>query len=76
MGIVVQDNVAFTVGSAGTLAIPGASPGVSPSKAQLDTNYGTHRGAMGLDDGLVPHLYIRASNGDWYVFNVDSTIVV
>lgn len=76
IGIVVQDNISFTVGSAGTLAIPGASPGVSPTKAQLDSNYGDHRGAMGLDDGLVPHLYIRASNGDWFVFLVDSTITV
>jgi len=77
LGIVVQDNIAFTVGTAGTIAIPVGSPNpVLPTKAELDTLYGSHKGAIGLDEGLIPHLFARSNNGDWQRINVDTTITV
>lgn len=70
------DNVSATVGSAGMLAMPQAIPPTVPTKADLDTRYGTHKGAMGIDTGLIPHLFVRSINGDWFRFNVDFTVTV
>jgi len=70
------DNLASTTGSAGTLAMPQGLPPVVPTKAQLDTIYGTHKGSMGIDTGLVPHLFVRSISGDWYRIDVDFTVVI
>jgi len=70
------DDAASTTGSAGMLAMPQAIPPVVPTKADLDGFYGTHKGAMGIDTGLLPHLFVRSNNGDWFRFDVDFTVTV
>lgn len=76
LGIVVQDNVSFTVGTGGMLAVPALSVFGADSKAQLDVAYGTHKGAIGLSDGTAPGtMYMRHDNGNWSKFIADSIIV-
>ncbi len=70
------DNASANVGSSGMMAMPQAIPPVVPTKADLDGFFGTHEGAMGIDTGLVPHLFVRSTNGDWFRFNVDSVVTV
>ena len=70
------DNASANVGTSGMMAMPQAIPPVVPTKADLDGFFGTHEGAMGIDTGLVPHLFVRSSNGDWFRFNVDSVVTV
>jgi len=70
------DDASANVGTAGMLAMPQARPLTVPTKAELDGFYGTHKGAMGIDTGLLPHLYVRSINGDWFRFDVIVTITV
>lgn len=76
LAIVVQDNVSFTEGTGGMLAVPALSVFGADSKAQLDVAYGTHKGAIGLGDETAPGtMYMRHSNGNWSKFIADSIIV-
>lgn len=70
------DGDAAVIGSEGMLAMPQANAPVIPTKAQLDALYGTHKGAMGIDTGLLPHLFVRSINGDWFRFDVTFTITI
>ena len=71
LGIVVQDNVSFTVGSAGMLAAPitNTLPG---SAAGADAVFGDHDGAIGFFDsgGANLTLLVRQLNGDWASVNL------
>lgn len=75
LGIVVQDNVDFTVGVDGTLAMP-VFDDITPTKSELDTSLGTHQGSMGLNESTVPanRIYVRLPNGDYAFFNADGVI--
>jgi len=65
LGMVVQDNAGFTVGNAGTNAIPMVSS-LTATAAGADAAFGDHKGAMGfLDTGSVLTLFVRQINGDW-----------
>lgn len=66
LGIAVQDNVAFTVGTAGTLAVPSVSSLIGTAAA-ADGIGGTHLGSMIMfDDGITNMaLFIRQFNGNW-----------
>lgn len=66
LGLVVQDNTSFTVGTLGTVAIPSTTtaPGTA---AVADTRFGTHKGALGLQDtgsGSII-LFARQADGNW-----------
>jgi len=65
LGLVVQDNVSFNVGSDGTVAIPVV--GGLASAAAADAAAGDHKGAMViLDPGSTSvTLYVRQINGNW-----------
>lgn len=80
IGIVVQDNVSFTVGDDGTVAIPTENlpTGGSLTKAVLDTAFGTHKGAIGWDEPTADDgkLFVRNSDGDWYFFSQTGKITV
>lgn len=76
LGIVVQDNVSFTVGTAGTLAPPIVNSSMT-GKALADTTFGTHDGAEGYTDigGVLIH-YVKQLNGNWgaSVFTYDALV--
>lgn len=66
LGIVVQDNAAFTVGTLGTNAIP--ISGILPTTAvQADGFFGDHKGAEGMFDNGSGTLtkFIRQADGNW-----------
>lgn len=71
LGIVVEDNVSFTVGANGTLAIP-VQASLTPTLASLDTAFGTHNGAIGLyntsDANVV--LAIRGRSDEWVLLAI------
>jgi len=77
LGVVVQDNVSYTVGTLGTIAIPASNLAIPPTKAILDAAFGTHKGAIGLDiPTFVPpaetvRLWVLSDDGSWYGFPSD-----
>ena len=70
------DTTSSVIGSAGMLAMPQSVPNPVPTVAELDGLFGNHKGAMGVDTGLVPHLFIRSNVNTWYRFNVTSIVTV
>ena len=66
LGIVVQDNVSFTVGSLGTNAIP-ISATLPSTAVQADGLFGNHKGAEGMFDNGSGTLtkFIRQADGNW-----------
>ncbi|WP_420545101.1 hypothetical protein [Nitrosopumilus sp.] len=77
LGIAVEDNVSFTVGTSGMMAIPTHNMVTSPTAAQLDAEFGDHKGAAGLDEPTTPgtdnaRLFVRNSDGSWYSFNASA----
>jgi hypothetical protein len=77
LGISVEDNTSYTVGAQGTIAIPTHNMATTPTAAQLDTEFGTHKGASGLDEPTTPgvdnaRLFVRNSDGSWYSFNASA----
>jgi len=80
LGITVQDNLGYTVGANGTIAIPSDDLPETPipTKAELDTAYGTHEGSTGFDRSTLgdSKLYVRESNGDWSFFTAAGKITV
>jgi len=66
LGIVVQDNVSFTVGSLGTNAIP-ISATLPTTAVQADGFFGDHKGAEGMFDNGSGTLtkFIRQADGNW-----------
>lgn len=80
LGIVVEDNASFTVGSRGTIAMPSTNLpiGALLTKALLDATFGTHKGAFGWDEPTFDDgkLFIRNPNGDWYFIIQSGKITV
>jgi len=76
LGVVVQDNASFTVGTLGTLAPPISTTNNNPpTKSELDGLFGTHDGADGTYGvGTLLSIYRRLGSGDWARFRVDSFI--
>lgn len=77
LGLVVQDNTSFTVGSSGTLATPLVTL-VSTTIAALDAEFGTHVGSMGfLEIAGTLTLFVKQNNGNWgqvsFVFDAVNT---
>lgn len=73
LGLVVEDNVSYTVGSSGTLAMP-VEPSLSPTLATLNAAFGTHDGAMGIFDTSAANVIvaIRARSDEWILLSVPS----
>ena len=83
IGIVVQDNVSYTVGTNGSIVLPSEDLVETPipTKAQLDTKFGTHKGAIGFDRSVLgaSKLYIRddaTGSSDWSFYSADGKITV
>lgn len=68
LGIVVQDNVSFTVGSEGILACPTLNNTPPTSDAGMDGDLGTHKGAHGLyvTSTSTVLFVMKAPDGHWY----------
>lgn len=66
LGIVVQDNVSFTVGTAGSLVPPIVNT-IPANAAGADSAFGNHNGAIGLFDNEVDDMafFIRQLDGNW-----------
>ena len=65
LGIVVQDNVGFTVGSAGTLASPHVTSG-STTISALDALFGNHKGNKGfIEIASTLTEFVKQDNGNW-----------
>lgn len=66
LGIVVQDNVSFTVGDEGTNAVP-LDPGTITSNiAGLDAAFGDHVGSQGfIEVASTLTLFVKQNNGNW-----------
>ena len=66
LGIVVQDNLSFSVGTLGMLAIP-VSATLPTTAAQADGFFGDHKGALGMFDngsGTLT-LFFKQADGNW-----------
>ena len=74
LGIVVQDNISFTMGTVGTLAMPSSLLPAVKTRTNMDAALGTHRGACGFDEGLLIRLWIRHNSGSWYGFDFDASV--
>ena len=77
LGIVVQDNVSFTVGSLGTNAIPATIiiNGEITSDTQADGLFGDHEGAMGIVKNSVitnAKLWVKIDGGWQFVEMTDA----
>lgn len=68
LGIVVQDNASFTVGTAGTLAIPAIDNPPPTSDSGIDADLGTAKGSMGLYQSTTSTVVfvIKATDDHWY----------
>jgi len=71
LGIVVQDNTSFNVGSSGMIAIPIVNS-LPASAVAADAEFGDHIGALGLFDNGVSALTLlaRQIDGDWASVNL------
>jgi len=78
LGIVVQDNASFTVGTLGTLTPPLSTANNNPPTiAELDGLFGDHIGAEGTyGAGTALSIYRKINTGDWARFAVTSFITV
>lgn len=78
MGIVVQNNLSFTVGTLGTLAMPlSIDTNDPPTISELDGLFGDHIGAHGTyGAGTGLSIYVKMNTGDWARFEVSSFVTV
>lgn len=74
LGIVVQDNLDFTVGSSGTNAIPFAIISTI-NNTNLDNAFGNHVGATGMNTSIIdPGLYVKISVTQWRYYGAGTIV--